>query len=150
MSLTIDVFLQRIQKISDVDFRNALSSASGKADPFLEPDKYRNMKKRFGDIKLKPLLMKAFEIYFLFTATQPATKMSKNHVTRTLKDLELRMKFLPKAIDNLSHFKEAGITKKEVCMLACREYPYNHYYGPKQTVIDSKSKKNCDYCVKTY
>lgn len=150
MSLSIDAFLKRIQKITDPQFREAVARSSGKTDPFTEPDKYRNIRRQHGDIKLKPLLLKAFENYFLYTATQPATKMYKNHVERTLKDLEWRMKYLPKAIEHLAIFKESGVTKKEVCMLACREYPYGHYYGPTPEPIVQRIAKNCKVCSKKY
>ncbi len=150
MSISIDEFLKRIQKITDKDFREALGGVFGKNSPFIEPEKFKNMRKQHGDIKLTPILLKAFELYFLYTATQPSVRMYKGHVKQTLKDLELRMKYLPKAIDNLALFKEAGVTKKDICMLACREYPYQHSYGEKDSKVASTVKKNCNTCSTKY
>ena len=151
MSLPIDTFLERIQKITDKDFQYALALACGKHNPFTDPEKFRNMRKKYGSIKLTPILLKAFENYFIRTASQPATKMFKtNYVKQTLKDLELRMIFLPKAIDNLALFKEADISKKDVCVLACRGYPYGHYFGEEHQSVVNTKKKNCNACATNY
>jgi hypothetical protein len=93
--------------------------------------------------------MKTFENYFLYTATQPATKMfPNNYVKQTLKDLELRQKYLPKALEQLNLFKESNVSKKDVCLLACHKYPYSHPFERKTNtkLINSTIQNNCQKC----
>jgi hypothetical protein len=58
--------------------------------------------------------MKTFENYFLYTATK---MFPNNYVKQTLKDLELRQKYLPKVLEQLNLFKESNVSKKDVCFL---------------------------------
>ena len=145
MSISIEQFLKRIKTIKDNDFITALKYSVGRVDPFEQPEKFANMKKRYGDIVLRPILMKAFENYFSYTATQPAYQMyPKDYVKETTKDLELRQKYLPKAIELLKIFKEADVTPKDVCMLACRR---SQYYHPGDHTEKEKNKvKNLEFC----